>query len=163
MYTTAEKLEQLISETHAQREAHCDNPAEQILQEDKLKVILDKWKDDYEQWMRPERLRGTWGMAQQQWHQYLRRVFRSHLFQFVGSYEIAVFFLVAPFNNDNLQIFRHVSEEVACEGNDDKRLILERSKEYVRWKTGSAAQPAFHGELGPMCIAWMDFPRGKNR
>ena len=30
MYTAAEKLEQLISETHAQREAHCDNLAEQI-------------------------------------------------------------------------------------------------------------------------------------
>ena len=30
MYTAAEKLEQLISETHAQCEAHCDNPVEQI-------------------------------------------------------------------------------------------------------------------------------------
>ena len=43
---------------------------------------------------------------------------------------MAVFFFVAPFNNDNLQIFRHVSEEVACEGNDDKRHILERSNDY---------------------------------
>ena len=83
------------------------------------------------------------------------------MFQCVGSYELAVCFLVAPFNNDNRQSFRHVSEEVACEGNDDKRLILERSKEYVRPATGSAAQPAFHGELGPARIAWVDFPHGE--
>ena len=42
--TAAEKLEQLISETHAQRVDHCDNPAEDTLEEDKLKVILDSWK-----------------------------------------------------------------------------------------------------------------------
>ena len=44
VFTAAEKLEQLISETHAQRVDHCDSPAEEILEEDKLKVILDSWK-----------------------------------------------------------------------------------------------------------------------
>ena len=42
--TAAEKLEQLISETHAQRVDHCDSPGEEILEESKLKVILDSWK-----------------------------------------------------------------------------------------------------------------------
>ena len=100
---------------------------------------------------------------------------------------MVVFFLVAPFNNDNLQIFRRVSEEVVYEASDNKRnrLILEQSINYVRsrwwtvlhslqqpqcctvtpkqlvlhslWKAGSAAQPAFHGELWATRIAWMDF------
>ena len=43
-YTAAQKLEQLISETHEQRVIHCNNPAEDILNEDELKVILDAWK-----------------------------------------------------------------------------------------------------------------------
>ena len=66
--TAAEKLEQLISETHFQREAHCDKTAEDILQEGELKSILDKWKDDYEQWMRPETFVEPYGMSPQQWH-----------------------------------------------------------------------------------------------
>ena len=59
-YTAAQKLEQLISETHEQRVIHCSNPAEDILNEEELKVILDAWKNDYEQWMRPETLNETW-------------------------------------------------------------------------------------------------------
>ncbi len=43
-YTAAEKLEKLISETHEQRVIHCNNPAEDIVNEDELKVILDAWK-----------------------------------------------------------------------------------------------------------------------
>ena len=39
--SAAEKLEQLISETYAQRAVHCDSPGEEILEESKLKVILD--------------------------------------------------------------------------------------------------------------------------
>ena len=135
VFTAAEKLEQLISETHAQRVDHCDSPAEEILEEDKLKVILDSWKNDYEQWMRPETLDQTWNMTWQQWHQALRKAFRNHLFQIVGSYEMVVFFIVAPFNNDNLLVFRHFSDEVPSEEVADKkrkRCILERSKDYVR-------------------------------
>ena len=104
--TAAEKLEQLISETHEQRVAHCDNPAEDILAEDKVGVILNSWKDDYKQWMRPETLERTWNMTNQQWHQALRKAFRSYLFQMVGSYEMVVFFIVAPFTNENLCVFR---------------------------------------------------------
>ena len=44
-YTAAQKLEQLISETHDQRVIHGNSPAEDILDEDELKVILDAWKN----------------------------------------------------------------------------------------------------------------------
>jgi hypothetical protein len=118
-YTAAEKLEQLIEATHAQRLIHCDGPAEDIVNEDKLKVILDAWKNDYEQWMRPETLSNMWHISNQQWHLVLRTAFRSHLFQLAGSYDLAVFFLVAPFNNDNLSIFRRFRK-------------LERCKQHVR-------------------------------
>ena len=39
VWTAAEKLEQLISETLAQRAHHCDHSADDILEENKLKVI----------------------------------------------------------------------------------------------------------------------------
>ena len=71
--------------------------------------------------MRPEALNKTWGMTNQQWHVKLRKAFRSHLFQMVGSYEMAIFFVVAPFNNENLLVFRQ------CHN-------LEESKDYVRKK-----------------------------
>ena len=125
--TAAEKLEQLMSETHAQRVHHCDNPAEDIVEEGKLKVILDSWKDSYEQWMRPETLDQTWNMTQQNWHQVLRKAFRAHLFQMVGSFEMAVFFIVAPFSNDHLLVFRHFATEAL-----ESKQILARSKDYVR-------------------------------
>ena len=83
--------------------------------------------------MRPETLEQTWKMIWQQWHQHLRRAFRSHLFQFAGSYEMVVFFTVAPFNND-LLVFRHFADQVLSEQFDDterKRHTLER-KDYVR-------------------------------
>ena len=120
LYTEAEKLEQLISETQAQREIHCNNPAQDIVDEDKLKDILDDWKYNYEHWMHPETLNETWHMTRQQWHVFLRRAFRSHLFHITGSYEMTIFFLVAPFNNENLKTFRYF------DGN------LEKSKDYVR-------------------------------
>ena len=76
-YTAAEKLEQLIEATHAQRLIHCNSPAEDIVNEDKLKVILDARKNDYEQWMRPETLSKFWHIRNQEWHQVLRTAFRT--------------------------------------------------------------------------------------
>jgi hypothetical protein len=137
-WTAAEKLEQLISETVARRADHCAHPADDILNEDKLKEILDGWKNDYQRWMRPETLDQTWRMSPQIWHQTLRKVFRLHLFHFVGSFEMVVFFIVAPFNNDHLQVFRHYTDEVAMEGVPVKERngrILERSKGYARANT----------------------------
>ena len=120
-YTAAQKLEQLISETHEQRVIHCNNPAEDIVNEDELKVILDAWKNDYEQWMRPETLNQTWGMTRQQWQVFLRRAWRTHLFQIVGSYEMALFFVVAPFNNENLLVFRQCHNLQECKAYVRKR------------------------------------------
>ena len=40
-YTAAQKLENLISETHARRVIHCKSPAEDILNEDELKYLLE--------------------------------------------------------------------------------------------------------------------------
>ena len=114
VYTAAEKLEHLISETQTQREIYCNNPAEDIVEKRKLKIILRDWKLDYEHWMRPEILNETWHMTPQKWHQCLRRAFRSHLFQMLGSYEMAVFFIVAPFNNENLKISQYFQDLEKC-------------------------------------------------
>ena len=52
--------------------------------------MLKELKDEYRVWMRPEALQIAEGMSNQKWHQYLRKVFRSHLFQFVGRYDMTV-------------------------------------------------------------------------
>ena len=67
----------------------------------------------------PRTIKETWDMKRQEWHQTLRKAFRSHLFQMVGCYEMAIFFLVAPFNNKNLVVFREFDN-------------LEKAKDYVR-------------------------------
>ena len=85
--------------------------------------------------MRPETLDQTWTMTPQKWHQTLRKAFRSHLFQLVGSFEMVVFFIVAPFSNDHLQVFRHYTDQVAGERVPDKQRngrILELSKDFLR-------------------------------
>ena len=78
-------------------------------------------------------------MTGPQWHQTLRRAFRAHLFQFVGSFEMAVFFLVAPFNDENLVVFRQSVAEAEKDVQSGKILvdqrngqIMRKSKDYVR-------------------------------
>ncbi len=71
--------------------------------------------------MRPETLNQTWGMTPQQWHVFLRRAWRTHLFQIVGSYEMAQFFVVAPFNNENLLVFRQCHNLKECKAYVRKR------------------------------------------
>ena len=135
VWTAAEKLEELILETRAHRAPHCRHSADDILEEDTLKDILDDWKDNYQQWMRPETLDQSRTLAPQKWHQALRKAFRTHLFQIVGSYEMIVFFIFAPFSNDHLMVFRNFSQEVASEEMPDTERngrILERSKKYLR-------------------------------
>ena len=109
---------------------------EGILQERDLKVVLDRWRADYRLWMRPETLRRSWDLTAQQWHQKLRTAFRSHLFQLMGSFELTVFFIVAPFNNENLEIFRYFEQQSLryFADDDDERngWILKQSKWYVR-------------------------------
>ena len=74
-----------------------------------------------------ETLNKTWHMTPQQWHQSLRKAFRTHLFQFVGSYEMAIFFLVAPFNNENLLVFRQCDTAMLT-----REELLEQCKTCVR-------------------------------
>jgi hypothetical protein len=135
VWTAAEKLEELILETRTHRAPHCRHSDDDILEEDTLKDILDDWKDNYQQWMRPETLDQSRTLAPQKWHQALRKAFRSHLFQIVGSFEMVVFFIVAPYSNENLLVFRYYVNQVAWEqmrDEDRNGRILELSKAYVR-------------------------------
>ena len=74
-------------------------------------------------------------MTTTQWHGKLRTAFRSHLFQIVGSFEMVVFFIVAPSSNENLLVFRYYADQVALEQMPDEERngrILDLSKAYVR-------------------------------
>ena len=79
VYTAAEKLEGFIVEITARRARHRNDRARDIVPKNVLKSMLDKWKDDYEEWMRQESLQNAWLMKPQQWHQFLRKAFRTHL------------------------------------------------------------------------------------
>ena len=104
---TAEvKLELLIRLTTERREKICNDSGSDILSEEELGRALSDWKGDYEQWMHPQKLRDMWGASQQAWHQTSRTAFRAFLFQLSGSYELSLFFLVAPFSGRNLELFR---------------------------------------------------------
>ena len=66
VYAAAEKLEELIEETHARRVRHCCDPERDILQDNDIPRILKEWKDEYRVWMRPEALQDAEGMSKQQ-------------------------------------------------------------------------------------------------
>ena len=100
------KLELFIKLTRERRELFCADPL-YVLREDELQIVLDTWKNDYMQWMHPEKLRLFYSYTSQQWHQALRKSFRTFLFQLVGCYEMSIFFIVVPFNPDNLDLFQH--------------------------------------------------------
>ena len=93
---------------------HCCDPERDILQDSDIPRILKEWKDEYRVWMRPEALQDAEGMSKQQWHQYLRKAFRAHLFHFVGCYEMTVCFLIAPLNSKTLKLFQLAAEEIAA-------------------------------------------------
>ena len=112
-HCTAEvKLELLIRLTTGRREKICNDSSIDILSEEELGRALRDWKGDYEQWMHPQTLRDSRAASQQEWHQILRRAFRTFLFHPAGSYELTVFFLVAPFSGRNLELFRSSWERV---------------------------------------------------
>ena len=100
------KLELFIKLTRERRELFCADPL-YVLSEDELQIVLDAWKNDYKKWMHPEKLRLSYSYNPQQWHQVLRTSFRTFLFQLVGCYEMTIFFIVVPFNPDNLDLFQH--------------------------------------------------------
>ena len=98
-----------------------------------LADIIDEARSNYSEWMRPETMqaftydRYSWKSYKQQWHQYVRSRFRAYLFELVGSYEMAVFFLVVPFNAEYLRIFQDCVGRYT-KGND----VLWYAKQCVR-------------------------------
>ena len=124
------KLEMLISLTHARRARVCRNVDTDVLYEDQLADVIDDWKNDYLFWMHLETLDRSWGDTHQQWHLRLRKAFRAFLFQMVGCYEMSVFFLVVPFTDFYLQVFRH-----SWESSKTGQEALELSKRLARKRT----------------------------
>ena len=103
-----------------------------MLTEQALNDVLLSWKLDYPSWMHPESIQRSRSLTNQPWHQLLRRSFRTFLFSLVGCYEMSVFFLVAPFNPDTLDLFQTAWEQSATTTD-----ALELSKRLVRdpWPT----------------------------
>ena len=131
-YTAEEKLEYLISQTHEKRVLHRHSD-EYVLSEDELQVINTDWKDDYMRWMRPEKFEKIRRLNNQKWGRALRAAHRSYLFQMTGSFEMAMFFIVAPFNNENLAIFRYCTELAWNGGHEEwKNKGMQDSKDLVR-------------------------------
>ena len=130
------------------REKICNDSSIDILSEEELGRALRDWKGDYEQWMHPETLRDSWAASQQEWHQLLRRAFRTFLFQLAGSYELTVFFLVAPFSGRNLELFRSSwnSSVTDAEALKKAKDALREAAGSMRWVRGqekrSAEQPS---------------------
>ena len=86
----------------------------------RLPSMLKELADEYRVWMRPEALQIAEGMSNQKWYQYLRKAFRSHLFQFVGCYDMTVCFRIALLNSVTLKIFQLAIAETshtACDTN----------------------------------------------
>ena len=100
------KLELLIKLTRERRQLLFADPL-YVLSEEELQSVLEAWKNDYKQWMHPEKLHSTYSYNPQQWHQALRQSFRTFLFHLVGCYEMTIFFLIVPFTPDNLDLFQH--------------------------------------------------------
>ena len=138
-HCTAEvKLELLIRLTTERRERISSDPSIDILSEEELGRALRDWKGDYEQWMHPETLRDSWAASQQEWHQLLRRAFRTFLFQLAGSYELTVFFLAAPFSGRNLELFRSSwnSSVTNAEALKKAKDALREAARAMRWVRG---------------------------
>ena len=108
---------------------YCRNPYESFVSEADLDDILRTWKFEYQQWMCPEVLQHSWNKTQRKLHEFLRSAFRNHLFKMMGSYEMAVFFIVAPFSIEHLLVFRREDSSTK-----DKAEKLEEYKAYVRTK-----------------------------
>jgi len=126
------KLELLIRLTTARREKICNDSRFDILSDEELGRALNNWKDDYEQWMHPQTLRDSWTKKQQQWHQTLRRSFRTFLFHLAGSYELTIFFLAVPFSGRNLELFRS-----SWNSSVTRTDVLKKAKDALRQASGS--------------------------
>ena len=125
-------MELLIRLTTGRREKICNDSSIDILSEEELGRALNDWKDDYEQWMHPQTLRDSRAATQQQWHQTLRRSFRTFLFHLAGSYELTIFFLAVPFSGRNLELFRS-----SWNSSVTRPDALQKAKDALRQAAGS--------------------------
>ena len=105
--TAAAKLEQLIAQTYDRRVPYCKNANEDILEEWQLRKIMKQWRKDYRSWMYPESLIKYANSSSGEWREFVRSSLRTHLWRMSGSYEVTVFFIVAPFNDENFVLLRN--------------------------------------------------------
>jgi hypothetical protein len=146
------KLELLIKLTRERREHFCTNPDMDILTEDQLKIVLNDWKNDFGQWMHPQTLQLSHSSTPQQWHQTLRKSFRSFLFHLIGCYEMSIFFLVAPFTPDTLDLFQSSWTQSAT---NEKALAF--SKRLVRDSSPVPSKP-LAWDPSPVLLSLADEP-----
>lgn len=107
VYTAAEKLKELIVETHTARKRYCRDFARDVVQEKELQIMLRDWKNECRLWMCPETLQGRWKMSDQQWHKCLETLW-PHLLQLMGCHEMAVC------SSPHLSKQRELQELLAC-------------------------------------------------
>ena len=107
-----DKLEMLLRVTSEQRMKYLEIGGRQHLEsvivftEDECNVIWQQWfQRDWRLWMHPERVAECEHMSDHWWKQTVRKAHRAFLFQLVGCYELAVFFVYVPFSYQNLQAF----------------------------------------------------------
>ena len=131
-YTAADKLEDLITKTEERRYLCGAYPRDHVMSELELGDALRAWKECYLTWMHPESVAKAYEdrLTQNQWQQLLRRKFRSYLFHLCGCYELTLFFLVAPFTLQNVELFRQCFEPKLqrCALNE----ALNEAKKHVR-------------------------------
>jgi hypothetical protein len=107
-----DKLEMLLRVTSEQRMKYLEIGGRQHLEtfivftEDECNVIFKQWfQRDWRLWMHPETVAQCENQSDHVWKQTVRRALRAFLFQLVGCYELAVFFVYVPFSFQNLQAF----------------------------------------------------------
>ena len=102
----AVKLEMLIRLARERREAVCRHEQTHVLSDALFTTVRSSWETDCSSWMSKDTYDKWYEDSNQQWHQRQRRSFRSFLFQIMGCYEMALFFLVAPFAIESLELFK---------------------------------------------------------
>ena len=130
-YTAADKLDDLVTKTEERRYLCGAYPRNHVMSELELGDALRAWKECYWTWMHPESVTAAYGLTQNQWQQLLRRNFRSYLFHLCGCYELTLFFLVAPFTLQNLELFRQCFEPKLQRG-EALNEALNEAKMHVR-------------------------------
>ena len=109
------KLETLIRMTTMMRNNHLTKSTEQeedlkldILDEEEAQKILEKWKDDYTEWMDPSDISNFFHTRLTEpatWQAKLTKDHATLLWNIAGQYELAFYFLQVPFTLKNLVLY----------------------------------------------------------